>query len=119
MSKVPSSEQVQVNFRMPADLRERIKEIADENHRSMNSEIVLALTLWVEKSSVERSIEAEYTPGSLTDAEHGQGDPNQQPEPRVNFIRSMEDVDAVVDRITRETSARLRSEMKKILAGED
>lgn len=43
MAKVPAAEQVQVNFRMPAALRDRIKAIAEANNRSMNAEIVAAL----------------------------------------------------------------------------
>lgn len=43
MSRVPTSEQVQVNFRMPESLREQIKEAARDNRRSMNAEIIQAL----------------------------------------------------------------------------
>jgi hypothetical protein len=43
MAKPPVSEQVQVNFRMPIDLRDRIKRKAEENDQSMNAEIVEAL----------------------------------------------------------------------------
>lgn len=43
MAKTPVAEQVQVNFRMPVDLRDRIKAAADANNRSMNAEIILAL----------------------------------------------------------------------------
>lgn len=43
MAKPPVSEQVQVNFRMPADLRDRIKVAAQANNRSMNAEIVATL----------------------------------------------------------------------------
>lgn len=46
MSKPPVSEQVQVNFRMPADLRDRIKAKAESNGRSMNAEIISALELY-------------------------------------------------------------------------
>lgn len=40
MAKVPVSEQVQVNFRMPPALRDRIKAAADASGRSMNAEII-------------------------------------------------------------------------------
>jgi hypothetical protein len=43
MSRTPVKHQVQVNFRMPEDLRDRIKWAADFNNRSMNAEIVAAL----------------------------------------------------------------------------
>ncbi|MBC7131703.1 MAG: Arc family DNA-binding protein [Roseovarius sp.] len=43
MAKPPVSEQVQVNFRMPVDLRDRIKRKAEEHGQSMNAEIVEAL----------------------------------------------------------------------------
>ena len=43
MTKPPASEQIQVNFRMPAYLRDRIKLAADLNGRSVTSEIVEAL----------------------------------------------------------------------------
>ena len=44
MAKPPVSEQVQVNFRMPVPLRDRIKAAAEKNGNSMNAEIVDALT---------------------------------------------------------------------------
>ena len=43
MPKIPSSEQVQVNFRLPAELRDMIKAAAESNNRSMNAEIVSRL----------------------------------------------------------------------------
>lgn len=43
MSRAPVTDQVQVNFRMPVDLRERIKLAAEENNRSMNAEIIATL----------------------------------------------------------------------------
>lgn len=43
MSKPPVAEQVQVNFRMPVELRDRIKAKAESNGRSMNAEIIDAL----------------------------------------------------------------------------
>lgn len=43
MARPPASEQVQVNFRMPTDLRDRIRQAAEENNRSLNAEIVSTL----------------------------------------------------------------------------
>lgn len=43
MPKPPVAEQVQVNFRMPASLRDRIKTAAENNGRSMNAELIEAL----------------------------------------------------------------------------
>ena len=43
MPKIPSAEQVQVNFRLPAELRDMIKDAAGSNNRSMNAEIVSRL----------------------------------------------------------------------------
>lgn len=43
MARPPVSEQVQVNFRMPVDLRDRIKRRAEAEGTSMNAEIVDAL----------------------------------------------------------------------------
>jgi uncharacterized protein (DUF1778 family) len=43
VARPPTAEQVQVNFRMPADLRDRIKAKADATGRSMNSLIVEVL----------------------------------------------------------------------------
>lgn len=40
MSKPPVSEQAQVNFRMPVDLRDRLKRASQANNRSMNAEII-------------------------------------------------------------------------------
>lgn len=38
-----SENHVQVNFRMPEALRERLKEVAQDNRRSMNAEIIYRL----------------------------------------------------------------------------
>lgn len=43
MAKTPVSEQVQVNFRIPVPLRDRIKAVAEKNNRSMNAEIIARL----------------------------------------------------------------------------
>lgn len=43
MAKPPSSAQVQVNFRMPADLKARIEAVAAEHSRSTTAEIVATL----------------------------------------------------------------------------
>lgn len=43
MARPPVAEQVQVNFRMPADLKERIEEAAKANNRSTTAEIVATL----------------------------------------------------------------------------
>ena len=45
MAKPPVTEQVQVNFRMPVALRDRIKRAADKNGRSMNGELLHALEI--------------------------------------------------------------------------
>lgn len=103
--------------RLPDGMRDRLKELAESHHRSMNAEIVLALTLWVEKSDLERAIETEYhslsgppgpQPGDMVDGE-------VVPEPNINIVNTPAEVDAVVERITRETAARLRAEMLKML----
>lgn len=63
MAKPPASEQIQVNFRMPVDLRERIKAAAEESGRSLNAEIVFALS-----ERYPRIIEFDYSeliPGLL------------------------------------------------------
>lgn len=43
MARPPASEQVQVNFRMPASLKERIEAAARDNNRSTTAEIVATL----------------------------------------------------------------------------
>lgn len=43
MARVPISEQVQVNFRLPLSLRDRIKTAAERNGQSMNAELIDAL----------------------------------------------------------------------------
>lgn len=43
MARVPVSEQVQVNFRLPLDLRDRVKAAAERNGQSMNAELTEAL----------------------------------------------------------------------------
>jgi hypothetical protein len=44
MARPPVSEWTQVNFRMPADLRDRIRASAEKDGVSMNAKIVDALT---------------------------------------------------------------------------
>lgn len=46
MAKPPVAEQLQVNFRMPVDLRDEIKREAEAHGRSMNAEIILALSAY-------------------------------------------------------------------------
>lgn len=55
MAKTPVSEQVQVNFRIPAPLRDRLKAMAETNNRSMNAEIVARLEASFIKSLDTRS----------------------------------------------------------------
>ncbi|RQP04844.1 MAG: Arc family DNA-binding protein [Paracoccus sp. BP8] len=43
MARPPSSEQVQVNFRMPADLKARIEAAAEANNRTTTAELVATL----------------------------------------------------------------------------
>lgn len=45
----------QFMLRLPEGLRDKVKEIADANNRSMNAEIVMALESWIERpSDIER-----------------------------------------------------------------
>lgn len=58
MAKPPVSQQVQVNFRMPADLRDRIKAAAEAVGQSMNHIIVAALEeRYPGISGIDRSVE--------------------------------------------------------------
>ena len=43
MARPPASEQIQVNFRMPADLKARIEAAAEANNRTTTAELVAAL----------------------------------------------------------------------------
>ncbi|MDF3606330.1 Arc family DNA-binding protein [Paracoccus sp. DMF-8] len=43
MARPPASEQVQVNFRMPADLKARIEAAAEANSRTTTAELVATL----------------------------------------------------------------------------
>ncbi|UFM63643.1 Arc family DNA-binding protein [Paracoccus sp. MA] len=43
MARPPASEQVQVNFRMPADLKARIEAAAEANNRTTTAELVATL----------------------------------------------------------------------------
>lgn len=64
MARPPASEQVQVNFRMPADLKARIEAAAEANNRTTTAELVATLEekypapadLWEEivQSSLDR-----------------------------------------------------------------
>jgi hypothetical protein len=43
MAKPPAAEQVQVNFRMPVELRDSLRNEAEKKGRSLNAEIVFRL----------------------------------------------------------------------------
>jgi hypothetical protein len=58
MAKVPVSEQVQVNFRMPEALRDQIKQAAKDNSRSMNAEIIHALELYYSTTYLDLDTDA-------------------------------------------------------------
>jgi hypothetical protein len=53
MPKTPSLEQVQVNFRMPVELRDQLRSASEGNHRSLNAEIVARLeqSFWVDTAA--------------------------------------------------------------------
>ena len=53
MAKIPSEPQVQVNFRMPVSLRQRVQESAEINGRSMTAEIVQLLEKALGPDSVD------------------------------------------------------------------
>ncbi len=64
MPKTPSSEQVQVNFRMSAELRDRLREASERNGRSLNAEIVTRLFTsianeWIEEHLLSASVRAQ------------------------------------------------------------
>lgn len=40
----------QVNLRLPEDIKNRLSELAEAKSRSLNAEMVAALTAWVEKN---------------------------------------------------------------------
>ena len=59
MAKSPVAEQVQVNFRMPVALRDRIKAVAEDSGRSMNAEIVQALEYYFPKPATPADVLAD------------------------------------------------------------
>ena len=40
----------QINVRLPDDMRERMKLMAKQNRRSMNSEFILAVEAWIARA---------------------------------------------------------------------
>lgn len=40
----------QVNLRLPVEIKDRLTELADANNRSLNAEMVAALSAWVDKN---------------------------------------------------------------------
>lgn len=40
----------QVNLRLPVEIKDRLTELAEANGRSLNSEMVAALSAWTEKN---------------------------------------------------------------------
>ncbi len=57
MADTPADNLVQVNFRMPSDLRDRLKDAAKENSRSLNAEIVDRLTASFEENNIEAALD--------------------------------------------------------------
>jgi Arc-like DNA binding domain len=58
-----TSEDIQTNLRLPADLKERLKRAADANQRSTNAEVVARLEqtfIWA-KQSEKTPVVDEYT----------------------------------------------------------
>jgi len=53
MSEVPAKKQDQFIVRFPDGMRDKIKESAEQNNRSMNAEIVAALDDWIAKPNEE------------------------------------------------------------------
>ncbi|GAB1102171.1 Arc family DNA-binding protein [Shewanella algae] len=41
----------QVNLRLPVEIKEKLAQIAEANSRSVNAEMVAALTAWVERNA--------------------------------------------------------------------
>lgn len=56
--KYPSQEMDRFNIRMPAGMREAIADIAAQNGRSLNSEIVMILQSAVNETSTSKTIES-------------------------------------------------------------
>lgn len=47
-------------LRLPDGMRDRLKQIADDNHRSMNAEVVSALEKWIEDAEYHKGLDEYY-----------------------------------------------------------
>ena len=85
MTKPPVSEQVQVNFRMPVELRDRIRAEADSHGRSMNAEIIMRLEATLE---IEKTMEAgSVSPSFVQDV--------------ANFTRTLEELKTKIEALSK------------------
>lgn len=79
MARPPATEQVQVNFRMPADLKDRIEAAAKANRRTTTAELVARLEATFHhptKALLHRIYERNYDPDGS--AEDPASDPSDQ-----------------------------------------
>lgn len=85
-------------IRLPEGMRERIKAVAERNNRSMNAEIIFALSDWLETDKYH---------SSLVESD------SREQEVDVVFrrIRNIEDIERTVTEIANETANRIRSAM--------
>ena len=91
-------------LRLPEGMREQIKAIADRSGRSMNAEIVVALSDWLDRVNYHVHIDR---------------DEEQEFDVTLRTVRTIEDVDRAVEAITRDAAQRIRSAMISAISGDD
>lgn len=119
MSASKRAELGQIVIRPPEGMRERIKALAERNHRSMNAEIISALESWLAEADYHEYQLAELArnPPDLPKEGDAIIDPWFSPdEPHIDFVSSREDIERVVKRLAQTTADNLRREMLKWLS---
>lgn len=91
-------------LRLPEGMREQIKALADRSGRSMNAEIVGALSDWLDRVNHHVHIDR---------------DEEQESDVTLRTVRTIEDVDRAVEAITRDAAQRIRSAMISAISGDD
>jgi hypothetical protein len=110
-------------LRLPDGMRDRIKSAAEKRHRSMNSEILAALEDWLDRMEYDEYMLKVYEetdppeapkPGDIVDGRTFTSEEDQS-DNHFDIIRSPEDIEREIRRISEETERRVRAAMLKML----
>lgn len=107
-------------LRLPDGMRDRVKQLADEHGRSMNSEIVSALEEWLQRADYDREREEYEKANPLEGPKPGDViEEGAAPMEEIQdfFVNSPDDVERIIQRMVTETEKNLRKSMMEMLRG--